>query len=165
MSKNSKTVVAKPVAKKAAAKPAAEKSAAKTVKAPAKKAAAKVEKAAKPAKAEVKAVKVPAKTAAAKAPAKKTAEKTVKAPKVVKAPKAAAPKKVPVEFVADCPLATTVSVAGSFNNWAVDADMLKKDKKTGLWVAKISLVPGDYEYKFVCDGKNWDAGDNKIKHV
>lgn len=165
MSKNSKTVVAKPVAKKAAAKPAAEKSAAKTVKAPAKKATAKVEKAAKPAKAEVKAVKAPAKTAAAKAPAKKTAEKTVKAPKVVKAPKAAAPKKVPVEFVADCPLATTVSVAGSFNNWAVDADMLKKDKKTGLWVAKISLVPGDYEYKFVCDGKNWDAGDNKIKHV
>ena len=82
-----------------------------------------------------------------------------------KAPKAAAPKKVAVEFVADCPLATTVSVAGSFNDWAIDKNMLKKNKKTGLWAAKISLVPGDYEYKFVCDGKNWDAGDNKIKHV
>ena len=143
MSKNSKTVVAKPVKKvatKAAAKPAAEKSAAKTVKAPAKKALPKAEK-------------------PAKAPAK-----VAKAAKV-EAPKAAAPKKVVVEFVADCPLATTVSVAGSFNNWTVDADMLKKDKKTGLWVAKISLVPGDYEYKFVCDGVNWDAGDNKIKHV
>ena len=143
MSKNSKTVVAKPVKKvatKAAAKPAAEKSAAKTVKAPAKKALPKAE---KPAKA-------PAKVAQA---AK------------VEAPKAAAPKKVAVEFVADCPLATTVSVAGTFNNWTVDADMLKKDEKTGLWVAKISLVPGDYEYKFVCDGVNWDAGDNKIKHV
>ena len=81
------------------------------------------------------------------------------------APKAAAPKKVAVEFIADCPLATTVSVAGTFNNWAVDVDMLKKDKKSGLWKAKISLVPGDYEYKFVCDGQNWDAGDNKIKHV
>ena len=167
MSKNSKTVVAKPVAKKAATK--APKATAKkaevkeAVKAPAKK-AVKAEKPAKPAKS---VAKVEAKPAAkvAKAPAKKTAEKAVKAPKVVKAPKAAAPKKVPVEFVADCPLATTVSVAGSFNNWAVDADMLKKDKKTGLWVAKISLVPGDYEYKFVCDGKNWDAGDNKIKHV
>ena len=125
MSKNSKTVVAKPVKKvatKAAAKPAAEKSAAKTVKAPAKKAAA-------------------------------------------KATKATAPKKVAVEFVVDCPLATTVSVAGTFNNWTVDADKLKKDKKTGLWVVKISLAPGDYEYKFVCDGVNWDAGDNKIKHV
>ena len=161
MSKNSKTVVAKPVKKvatkapKATAKKAEVKEA---VKAPAKK-AVKAEKPAKPAKS---VAKVEAKPAAkvAKAPAKKTAT-----PKVVKAPKAAAPKKVPVEFVAECPLATTVSVAGSFNNWAVDADMLKKDKKTGLWKGKISLVPGDYEYKFVCDGKNWDAGDNKIKHV
>ena len=149
MSKNSKTVVAKPVKKvatKAAAKPAAEKSAAKTVKAPAKKALPKAEKPAKVAKA--------AKVEAPKAEVK-----------IAKAPKAAAPKKVAVEFVADCPLATTVSVAGTFNNWTVDADMLKKDKKSGLWVAKISLVPGDYEYKFVCDGVNWDAGDNKIKHV
>ena len=125
----------------------------KATKAPAKKCAAKAApkaavKAAKPA-AEKKAAAKPA----AKAPAKKAA------------PKAAAPKKVAVEFVADCPLATTVSVAGSFNNWAVDKDMLKKDKKTGLWTAKISLAAGDYEYKFVCDGKNWDAGDNKIKHV
>lgn len=158
MSKNSKTVVAKPVKKvatKAAAKTAAEKSAAKTVKAPAKKALPKAEKPAKVTKAaKVEAPKAEVK--AVKAPAKKV---------VAKAPKAAAPKKVAVEFVADCPLATTVSVAGTFNNWTVDADMLKKDKKSGLWVAKISLVPGDYEYKFVCDGKNWDAGDNKIKHV
>ena len=154
MSKNSKTVVAKPVKKvatKAAAKPAAEKSAAKTVKAPAKKALPKAE---KPAKAPAKVAK------AAKVEAPKAEVKVAKAPA-----KATAPKKVAVEFVADCPLATTVSVAGTFNNWTVDADMLKKDKKTGLWVAKISLVPGDYEYKFVCDGKNWDAGDNKIKHV
>ena len=150
MSKNSKTVVAKPVKKtatKAAAKPVAEKSAAKNVKAPAKKAAPKAEKPAKAAKVEAPKAEVKV----AKAPAKKAAAK--------------APKKVAVEFVADCPLATTVSVAGTFNNWTVDADMLKKDKKTGLWVSKISLVPGDYEYKFVCDGKNWDAGDNKIKHV
>ena len=135
MSKNSKTVVEKP-AKKVAAKKTEMKVAAKAA---------------------AKTVKAPAKKALPKA------EKPAKAP--AKVVKAAAPKKVAVEFVADCPLATTVSVAGTFNNWTVDADMLKKDKKTGLWVAKISLVPGDYEYKFVCDGKNWDAGDNKIKHV
>jgi 1,4-alpha-glucan branching enzyme len=127
----------------------------KATKAPAKKAAAKPAAEKKPA---AKAVKPAAKKAAPKAAAKPAA-----APKA--APKAAAAKKVAVEFVADCPLATTVSVAGSFNNWAVDKDMLKKDKKTGLWTAKISLAAGDYEYKFVCDGKNWDAGDNKIKHV
>ena len=121
-----------------------------------------------------KATKAPAKKVAAKpaaekkACAKACAKPAAKAEKPAAkkaAPKAAAPKKVAVEFVADCPLATTVSVAGTFNNWAVDKDMLKKDKKTGLWTAKMSLAAGDYEYKFVCDGKNWDAGDNKIKHV
>ena len=127
----------------------------KAAKAPAKKAAV------KPAKAAAK--PVAEKKACAKACAKPAAEK--KAPAKKAAPKAAAPKKVAVEFVADCPLATTVSVAGTFNNWTVDKDMLKKDKKTGLWTTKISLAAGDYEYKFVCDGKNWDAGDNKIKHV
>lgn len=142
MSKNSKTVVEKPAAKKTAA--------AKAPKAPAKKAEAKAAPAKKATKTVAEAPKADVKVA--KAPAKK-------------APKAAAPKKVAVEFIADCPLATTVSIAGTFNDWAVDVDMLKKDKKTGFWVAKISLVPGDYEYKFVCDGKNWDAGDNKIKHV
>ena len=57
------------------------------------------------------------------------------------------------------------SVAGTFNNWAVDKDMLKKDKKTGLWTGKVVLDSGDYEYKFVCDGQYWDEGDNKVKHV
>ncbi len=122
--------------------PAAKKAAVKA--APAKKAATKaaVPKAAKPAE----------KKAPAKAPAAKKA-----------APKAS--KKVAVVFEANCPLATTVSVAGTFNNWAIDKDMLKKDKKTGLWVGKVTLDAGCYEYKFVCDGQYWDEGDNKIKNV
>lgn len=103
------------------------------------------------------------KIVAAKPAAKKTA--TPKVCKKAPAKKVAAPKKIAVVFEADCPLATTVSVAGTFNDWAVDKDMLKKDKKTGLWKGKISLAPGEYEYKFVCDGKNWDAGDNKVKCV
>ncbi|WP_294112835.1 glycogen-binding domain-containing protein [uncultured Fibrobacter sp.] len=152
MSKGTKTVVAKPATKKAAPK-AAPKAAAKPAekKAPAKKAVA-----AKPA--------VEKKVAAAKPAAKKAAPKAATKPA---APKAAAkaPKKVTVVFEANCPLATTVSVAGSFNNWAVDKDMLKKDKKTGLWTGKIILDAGDYEYKFVCDGQYWDEGDNKVKHV
>ena len=158
MSKGTKTVVAKAAAKKVAAK-AAPKAAAKPAaekKAPAKKAACKT--AAKPA-AEKKAVA--AKPAAKKAAPKAAAEKKAPAKKAA----AKAPKKVTVVFEANCPLATTVSVAGSFNNWAVDKDMLKKDKKTGLWTGKITLDAGDYEYKFVCDGQYWDEGDNKVKHV
>ena len=163
MSKGTKTVVAKAAAKKVAAK-AAPKAAAKPAaekKAPAKKAACKT--AAKPAD-EKKAVaaKPAAKKTAVKAAPKAAAEK--KAPAAKKAA-AKAPKKVTVVFEANCPLATTVSVAGSFNNWAVDKDMLKKDKKTGLWTGKVTLDAGDYEYKFVCDGQYWDEGDNKVKHV
>ena len=159
MSKGTKTVVSKASAKKVAAK-AAPKAAAEK-KAPAKKAACKT--AAKPA-AEKKAVaaKPAAKKTAVKAAPKAAAEK--KAPAAKKAA-AKAPKKVTVVFEANCPLATTVSVAGSFNNWAVDKDMLKKDKKTGLWTGKVTLDAGDYEYKFVCDGQYWDEGDNKVKHV
>ena len=148
MSKGTKTVVAKPATKKAAPKAAAKPA---EKKAPAKKAVA-----AKPA--------AEKKVAVAKPAAKKAAPKAVAKPA---APKAAAkaPKKVTVVFEANCPLATTVSVAGSFNNWAVDKDMLKKDKKTGLWTGKITLDAGDYEYKFVCDSQYWDEGDNKVKHV
>lgn len=111
---------------------------------------------------------VAAKPAAKKSATPKVCKKAeIKDAPAKKAPakKVAAPKKIAVVFEADCPLATTVSVAGTFNDWAVDKDMLKKDKKTGLWKGKISLAPGEYEYKFVCDGKNWDAGDNKVKCV
>ena len=161
MSKGTKTVVAK--AAKKCAKPDAEKKA--TAKAAPK--AEKAVNAAKPAAEK----KVAPKAAAKKAPAKTAtkaaapkAEKAVKAP-AAKTAAAKAPKKVTVVFEANCPLATTVSVAGSFNNWAVDKDMLKKDKKTGLWTGKVTLDAGDYEYKFVCDGQYWDEGDNKVKHV
>ena len=159
MSKGTKTVVSKCAAKKVAAKaaPKAAKPAAEKKAAP--KAAAK-KTAAKPAAEK----KVAAKPAAKKAAPKAAAEKKAPASAAKKAA-AKAPKKVTVVFEANCPLATTVSVAGSFNNWAVDKDMLKKDKKTGLWTGKITLDAGDYEYKFVCDGQYWDEGDNKVKHV
>ena len=132
------------------------------------KATAKTTKAPVAKKAAVKAA--PAKKTATKAAAPKAAKPAAEKKAAVKAPaaKKAAPKaskKVTVVFEANCPLATTVSVAGSFNNWAIDKDMLKKDKKTGLWVGKVTLDSGVYEYKFVCDGQYWDEGDNKIKNV
>ncbi|MBR2468627.1 MAG: glycogen-binding domain-containing protein [Fibrobacter sp.] len=132
------------------------KATAKTTKAPAAKKAA-----VKAAPAKKTATKAAAPKAAKPAAEKKAAVKSAPAKKA--APKAS--KKVAVVFEANCPLATTVSVAGSFNNWAIDKDMLKKDKKTGLWVGKVTLDSGVYEYKFVCDGQYWDEGDNKIKHV
>jgi 1,4-alpha-glucan branching enzyme len=141
------------------------KATAKTTKAPAAKKAAVKAAPAKKTATKAATPKATAPKAAKPAAEKKAAVKAALAKKA--APKAApkASKKVAVVFEANCPLATTVSVAGSFNNWAVDKDMLKKDKKTGLWVGKVTLDSGVYEYKFVCDGQYWDEGDNKIKHV
>lgn len=147
MSKTSVTKIVKPAAKKAAPKAC--------------KAAAPKKAAAKPAEKKVTA-KAEKKVAEKAAP--KAAKTTAKAP-AKKSTKVSAPKAIVKEIVADCPLATTVSVAGTFNNWMVDVDMMKKEKKTGLWKIKLELLPGDYEYKCVCDGINWDMGDNKIIHV
>lgn len=159
MSKGTKTVVAKPAAKKAAAKPAA--------------------KAAKPAAEKKVAAKAEKKVVAKAAPAKKAAAPKAAAVKAVKpaaekkpaAKKAAAPKAAKkVAVVLTTPtayeLASKVTVAGSFNEWnQATAVVCKKDKKTGLWSAKLSLVAGTYQYKFICDDQYWDEGDNKVVEV
>lgn len=57
----------------------------------------------------------------------------------------------PVEFKFFAPQAKRVSLAGSFNNWDTKALSAKKDSR-GNWIAKVSLKPGRYEYKFLADG-------------
>ncbi len=57
------------------------------------------------------------------------------------------------QFKLYAPAARSVAVAGSFNNWNAQGLIAKKDSK-GNWSAKVSLKPGQYEYKFVVDG-NW----------
>lgn len=59
---------------------------------------------------------------------------------------------VPVEFSLHAPKAKKVSVAGTFNNWDVNALKLKKGKLDN-WNASISLKPGRYEYRFFVDGE------------
>ncbi len=59
-----------------------------------------------------------------------------------------------VLFVYFNPQAESVSVAGSFNNWNVNANPMEKSK-SGLWTLKLKLSPGTYQYKFVVNGKDW----------
>lgn len=106
----------------------------------------------------VKAVeKTPAKTVAKKAPVKAAEKAPVKA-----VAKKTETKDVVFSIVA--PLATSVSVAGTFNGWNASKSKLKKTKD-GSWAITIPLASGRYEYKFVCDGLNWDEGENKVKNV
>lgn len=102
-----------------------------------------------------------------KVTAKGAAKASVKTEKIAKVVKETVAKKVDqkeVVFSIEAPLATTVAVAGCFNDWSVTKSKLKKDKN-GLWSVKIPLAAGRYEYKFVCDGVYWDEGENKVKNV
>ncbi len=53
------------------------------------------------------------------------------------------------------PQARTVSVAGDFNKWKTDVDLMKG--ADGMWSIELKLKPGVYSYSFVVDGKSWIA--------
>ena len=48
--------------------------------------------------------------------------------------------------------ATSVTIAGTFNDWQPHATALLK-LSAGRWARKLVLPPGIYEYRFVVDGK------------
>ena len=48
--------------------------------------------------------------------------------------------------------ATSVTIAGTFNDWQPHATALLK-LGAGRWARKLVLPPGIYEYRFVVDGK------------
>lgn len=52
-----------------------------------------------------------------------------------------------VVFVVKKPEASEAYVAGNFNNWSTTANPM--ERKGDLWVAKIQLSPGTYQYKYV----------------
>lgn len=69
----------------------------------------------------------------------------------------AAPPVRRVDFVCSAPAAASVAVAGSFNRWSPDRDLLKGPDSSGRWTGALWLPPGRYEYQFVIDGRTWLA--------
>lgn len=57
----------------------------------------------------------------------------------------------PITIQTCAPGATAVFLAGTFNNWN-PASHAMEDSGDGLWIAKLFLPPGSYEYKFIVDG-------------
>ncbi|HEX4144943.1 MAG TPA: redoxin domain-containing protein [Pirellulales bacterium] len=51
----------------------------------------------------------------------------------------------------------TVHLAGSFNDWKVDDHPMEGPDAAGRYSARVQLMPGDYQYKFILDGKHWRA--------
>ena len=56
-----------------------------------------------------------------------------------------------VLFAIDAPGAHDVKLAGDFNGWIPDRDVLSLKDDSGLWKKFVFLGPGSYQYKFVVD--------------
>ncbi|MBI4848278.1 MAG: hypothetical protein HY808_06845 [Nitrospirae bacterium] len=48
-----------------------------------------------------------------------------------------------------------VAIAGSFNQWDPDKDVLTDTDGDGIWSITLPLADGRYEYIFLVDGEQW----------
>ncbi len=67
----------------------------------------------------------------------------------------AGPQLVPIRFAFTHPTATTVCVAGTFNQWQPTTKSMHP-LGNGQWLKETVLAPGTYEYRLVVDGQ-WIA--------
>jgi 1,4-alpha-glucan branching enzyme len=68
------------------------------------------------------------------------------------------PKLMKAEFSLSAPQATSVFIAGDFNQWNLSTHPLTRDKK-GVWKISLAVGPGRYEYRFLVDGQ-WQNDPN-----
>ena len=59
----------------------------------------------------------------------------------------------------------TVAIAGDFNNWNPQANILEDPEEDGIWTGTLKLEPGRYEYMFVMDGEKWFPDPNALRYV
>jgi len=60
-----------------------------------------------------------------------------------------------VHFTIHAPGARQVSLAGTFNRWDQNVNLLTGPGPDGNWRLGLPLAPGRYEYLYVIDGKKW----------
>ena len=58
------------------------------------------------------------------------------------------------------PAASTVRLAGDFNDWNPDLISMQFDEASSLWRTAVPLEPGSYQYRFVVDGEWRDDPNN-----
>ena len=61
--------------------------------------------------------------------------------------------------------AHTVAIAGDFNGWNPQANVLEDPEGDGIWTGTLKLEPGRYEYMFVLDGEKWFPDPNALRYV
>jgi hypothetical protein len=58
-----------------------------------------------------------------------------------------------------------VAIAGDFNGWNHENNLLEDSNGDGIWTGTLKLEPGRYEYMFVLDGKEWVPDPNALRFV
>jgi len=58
-----------------------------------------------------------------------------------------------VVFVTLYPRASSVHIAGDFNNWQPEQTPMQKVGESGVWQTEMNLLPGRYRYRLVVDGQ------------
>ena len=61
--------------------------------------------------------------------------------------------------------AHTVAIAGDFNGWNPQTNVLEDPEEDGIWTGTLNLEPGKYEYMFVMDGEEWFPDPNALRYV
>jgi AMP-activated protein kinase-like protein len=72
-------------------------------------------------------------------------------------PPISSPATVLVRFELLAPRASSVALAGSFNDWSSEGLPLAHSAAQGLWTVTVPLPVGEHEYLFVVDGAKWMA--------
>ncbi len=60
-----------------------------------------------------------------------------------------------IRFTISAPSAKSVAIAGNFNNWDPQRNMLSPSEDRSIWSITLPLSPGEYEYLFIIDNKTW----------
>ncbi len=58
----------------------------------------------------------------------------------------------PIEFHLQAPKAVSVKLAADFTDWGKSPLEMTRDA-AGMWFASVSLLPGEYAYRFIVDGE------------
>ncbi|HDK27842.1 MAG TPA: hypothetical protein ENG48_12245 [Candidatus Atribacteria bacterium] len=61
--------------------------------------------------------------------------------------------------------AHVVAIAGDFNGWNPQANLLEDPDGDGIWTGTLNLEPGKYEYMFVLDGEKWLPDPNALRYA
>ncbi len=72
--------------------------------------------------------------------------------------------RVPVTFLYQTDTGASVNLAGSFNDWSDSATPMTDRDGDGIYMVKMNLEPGEYQYKFV-QGGNWITDTSAEKLV